>query len=157
MENSKKITIINKNFIQDVAMAEKKDTFVNVIKFDREKINDEMQKHPEDLYYFGRKYEVVWNKLAALELKLEETEALVASQYRNKYKRNKEKPSETAIKDMVKASTEIRELKQEVLKYKKLLRLAKLKMEVLKVKGEKMTNISHNIREEKKRTNINRT
>ena len=134
-----------------------KKTFRDTIKIDRDKINDEMAKHAESLYLIGVKIEKIWEQLTVAENKLEDKVATLSATKRNKHKRCKIDITETAIKDMVKADQEYKELRDEVTKYKKLYRLASMKKDVLKVKGEMLVNISHNVREEKKKANYNRT
>jgi hypothetical protein len=132
-------------------------TFREVIRINRNKINDEMAEHSEYLYDIGLKIERIWEKKEALTNQLDDREASLSAAIRNKYKRSKIDVTETAIKQMVKSHEEYQELRDELSKVVKLYRLAKMKKEVLKEKGEMMVNISHNVREEKKKSNYNRT
>jgi hypothetical protein len=126
--------------------------FRKLIKIDRNKINDEMAQHPEHLYEIGAKIEKLWEKLTEAEETLKDQEATIASGTRNKYKRSKIDLTETALRDIVRADKSLPPLREEVKKWQRLYRIAKMKKDVLKTKGEMMVNISHNVREEKKRS-----
>lgn len=130
----------------------KKKKFRDLLKIDRNKINDEMKRQPELMYDIGLKIERLWQEVAIIEDQVESKKATLATTLRNKYKRSKnEKLSEAAISEMVRANPEIVELKENLLKWKKLYRIALLKKSVLKEKSEMLVNISHNVREEYKR------
>lgn len=128
----------------------KRVSFKKYLKIDKSKLNDLLTKHPENVYTIGRKIEILWEEISDKELQLDEKEAKLAAQTRNKYSRREEKLSETAIKDIVKANPEITELKAVLKKLRKTYRLAKLRKETLAIKLECMTIIAHNVRADKK-------
>ena len=141
----------------EMAKKKRKDSFKDLISIDRDKINDEMAQHAQNLYDVGVQIESLWRKLTVIQHKLEDKEAQLSATTRNKFKRSKIDITETAIKQMVRADEEYQELRNETFETEKLYRVAKMKKEVLKEKGEMLVNISHNVREEKKKENHNRT
>jgi hypothetical protein len=130
--------------------------FKDALKINRSRINDEMARHPAQLYEVGMKIEALWQKLTALENQLKDREAKVLASTRSKYKRSKIDMTETALKDIVRSDVECIKLREEMFRWKKSHRLAVLKKEVLKARGEMLVNISHNVREEIKKENYHK-
>jgi len=128
----------------------KGDSFLKHLKINKETINDNLKRQATLIYQYGLKELKMAQEMDRLELKLETTMAKLAAQNRAKYKSLKNGLSETHVKDLVNASEEVIELKEQILEYKHYLKLAKLRNKALDTKGENLINYAHNVREEQR-------
>ena len=139
----------------DFDMVNKTDTFRGLLKIDKKKLNEDLAKYPDQSYVLGMKIEKLNDKIVELSTQLKANQALIAASLRNKQTRGAKASTETAIKDRVAAHPEIREIIEEIDKYEKMKRLAKLKKATLKEKFESMVQIGHNVRSEREAYNNN--
>ena len=109
-----------------------------------------MAKIPSLVYDYGLQQAKLEDLLGKKRLKLDLEEAKLSSQRRvaltNINKKNA--PTETTVKNQVKAHPTIVTLREEILELERKLRIAKLRTKSLVFKKEMVENISHNIRNE---------
>lgn len=125
-------------------------SFKSLLKIDKKTLDQDFANYPDLAYDLGVKMETIRKEMVIVETQMEDIEAMLAAQTRNKYKRAKEKLTETAIKDIIRLNPELREMKKKLNSLTDTYRMAKLKKEALKSKFDCMCEISHNVRLDKK-------
>lgn len=130
--------------------------FKEYLNLDKSNVNSKLSKQASVIFDVGYKIEVLTDELSRLDLKIELTESRL---YRNatlKYKDLKNITS-TKISHDINCNEEMIELKNKRLELAKALGIAKLQWKVLDKFTDLLINFSHNVREERKATNIKKT
>lgn len=122
------------------------------LKINRTKLNDELANQASLFGSAAEECELFHTKLSKLKLKMEILTDQYTSETRQKYRNlsAKLKPSETAIKALVGTRQEIKDLKAEYIDLSHNFRLAKVKVDALKMRAEMMVSMAHNVRQERK-------
>lgn len=131
-------------------MSDKAIDFNKKLQFGRGNIVGEMRKQASRTFYLVNIKQGLKDKFDEINDKLDEVEAKLKVQIRNKYKNSKTAPNETAIRDLVNSNQEILDLKAELRKVKSALRKVESRLLALGIKREMMVNVGHFIREESK-------
>lgn len=122
------------------------------LKINRTKISEELRDHAALFAFAAEESEILHDQVSKLELKLELTEDKLANETRHKYRNVnvKLRPNETAIRAQINTNEDIQKLKKELVEIRHAHRLSKVRVDALKIKGEMLVSMAHNIRQERK-------
>lgn len=122
------------------------------LKINKLKLNDELSNQASHFATSAEESEILHNELQRLELQMEILGDEFYGKVREKYKNvnPKLKPNETAMKTMIRNEPKIKELREEIRKVGHAYRLARIKVEALKMKAEMLVSMAHNVRQERR-------